>query len=240
MMLNLGEIKRSESCVVTLSGGADSTTMLYLAKSQFKEVIALSFNYGQRHSEELERAKKIAKDAGVEHHILDVSVLNQIVSCALTKKDIDVPHFSEVKDGVEPVTVVRGRNMFFGVLTSIFASERGIKNIMLGICQTDASNYIDTRDIFAKGLNVAVNLGIDSDITVYTPLMWMNKMESTKLAYDLGILDIIINDTLTCYNGNISKEGCKECPSCQLRNKGFKEFGEKYGVDMYETYGIRL
>lgn len=240
MMLNLGEIKRGESCVVTLSGGADSTTMLYLAKQQFKEVIALSFNYGQRHSEELERAKKIAKDANVEHHILDVSILGDIVNCALTKQNIEVPHHSEVKEDVEPITVVRGRNTFFAILTSIFASERGIKNIMLGICQTDASNYMDTKDIFAKTLNVTINLGVDPDITVFAPLMWLTKEESTKLAYDLGILDIIINDTLTCYNGNTSKEGCRECPSCKLRNRGFKEFGEKYGIDMKKVYGLDL
>ena len=231
---------KNQKAVIVFSGGQDSTTLLGLGKDTFSEVVAVSFNYGQKHSIELEQAKLICKELDIEHHILDVSLLNQLAPNALTRVDIDVCHHSEVKEGNEPNTVVRGRNMFFGVLTSIFASERGIKNIMLGICQTDASNYIDTRDIFAKGLNVAVNLGIDSDITVYTPLMWMNKMESTKLAYDLGILDIIINDTLTCYNGNTSKEGCRECPSCQLRNKGFKEFGEKYGIDMYEAYGIRL
>ena len=124
-MMVKSKFLKSQSAVVTLSGGQDSSTLLFWAKKTFREVIAVSFNYGQKHSIELEKAKNIAKIAGVEHHILDVSLLNQLAPNALTRVDIEVPKFDGELEG-EPNTVVRGRNGLFAWITSIFASTHNI------------------------------------------------------------------------------------------------------------------
>lgn len=219
---------KNEKAVVTLSGGQDSSTLLFWAKQNFGEVIAVSFDYGQKHSIELQKAKKIAKIAGVEHHVLDVSLINQLAPNALTRSDIEVPNFTEhLKD--EPCTVVRGRNGLFAWITSIFASMKGIKNVILGVCQTDFSGYIDCRDMFTKSLQVAINLGIDKDIIIHTPLMWLDKVETWQLADELGVLDIIEKETHTCYQG--VDGGCGKCPSCVLRERALKKY-KKLKEDM--------
>ena len=189
-MMVKSKFLKSQSAVVTLSGGQDSSTLLFWAKKTFREVIAVSFNYGQKHSIELEKAKNIAKIAGVEHHILDVSLLNQLAPNALTRVDIEVPKFDGELEG-EPNTVVRGRNGLFAWITSIFASTHNITNVVLGVCQTDFSGYIDCRDMFVKSLQTAINLGVDDKIVIHTPLMWLDKIETWQLADELGVLDII-------------------------------------------------
>ena len=214
---------KGQKAVVTLSGGQDSSTLLFWAKEVFAEVVAVSFNYGQKHSIELEKARKIANIAGVEHHILDVSVLNQLAPNALTRVDIEVPNFKEDLEG-EPITVVRGRNGLFAWLTSIFASTHNIENIVLGVCQTDFSGYIDCRDVFVKSLQTAINLGVDEKIKIHTPLMWLDKVETWQMADELGVLSIIEKETHTCYEG--VEGGCKTCPSCVLRERALTKYKE--------------
>lgn len=226
-MMVKSKFLKSQSAVVTLSGGQDSSTLLFWAKKTFREVIAISFNYGQKHSIELEKAKNIAKIAGVEHHILDVSLLNQLAPNALTRVDIEVPKFDGELEG-EPNTVVRGRNGLFAWITSIFASTHNITNVVLGVCQTDFSGYIDCRDMFVKSLQTAINLGVDDKIVIHTPLMWLDKIETWQLADELGVLDIIEKETHTCYQG--IQGGCGTCPSCVLRERAltkYKQLKEK-------------
>ena len=220
-MMVKSKFLKSQSAVVTLSGGQDSSTLLFWAKKTFREVIAISFNYGQKHSIELEKAKNIAKIAGVEHHILDVSLLNQLAPNALTRVDIEVPKFDGELEG-EPNTVVRGRNGLFAWITSIFASTHNITNVVLGVCQTDFSGYIDCRDMFVKSLQTAINLGVDDKIVIHTPLMWLDKIETWQLADELGVLDIIEKETHTCYQG--VEGGCKICPSCVLRERALTKY----------------
>lgn len=217
------ELLKLQSAVVTLSGGQDSSTLLFWAKRTFGEVIAVSFSYGQKHTIELEKAKKIAKIAGVEHHILDVSLLNQLAPNALTRVDIEVPNYVENLES-EPSTVVRGRNGLFAWITSIFASTHNISNIVLGVCQTDFSGYIDCRDMFVKSLQTAINLGVDEKIVIHTPLMWLNKVETWQMADELGVLNIIENETHTCYQG--VEGGCHTCPSCVLRERSLVKYKE--------------
>lgn len=214
---------KGQKAVVTLSGGQDSSTLLFWAKEVFAEVVAVSFSYGQKHSIELEKAKNIAKIAGVEHHILDVSLLNQLAPNALTRVDIEVPKFDGELEG-EPNTVVRGRNGLFAWITSIFASTHNITNVVLGVCQTDFSGYIDCRDMFVKSLQTAINLGVDDKIVIHTPLMWLDKIETWQLADELGVLDIIEKETHTCYQG--VEGGCKTCPSCVLRERALTKYKE--------------
>lgn len=214
-----------EKCVIVFSGGQDSTTLLFWAKKKFKEVIALSFNYGQKHELELQCAQDICKKHGVEHHILDMGLLSQLAPNALTRTDIQVDK-SSPEEGL-PNTFVDGRNMIFLTFASIFAKQRGINLIVTGVSQSDFSGYPDCRDIFIKSLSTTLSLAMDYQFVVETPLMWLDKAETWKMAHDLGVMDIVKNETLTCYNGIIGN-GCGECPACKLRKNGYVEFKEKF------------
>ncbi|WP_195925008.1 7-cyano-7-deazaguanine synthase QueC [Sarcina ventriculi] len=214
-----------EKAVVVFSGGQDSTTCLFWAKKRYKEVIAVSFDYGQKHSLELECAKDICKKYDVEHHIMDLNLLNQLAPNSLTRVDIKVDKKKE--ENKLPNSFVDGRNMLFLTFVAVFAKQRGINTIITGVSQSDFSGYPDCRDVFIKSLNVTLNLAMDYQFEVLTPLMWIDKAETWKLADDLGVLDIVKNETLTCYNG-IKGNGCGECPACTLRKNGYLKFKEQF------------
>ena len=214
-----------EKAVVVFSGGQESTTCLFWAKKRYKEVIAVSFDYGQKHSLELECAKDICKKYDVEHHIMDLNLLNQLAPNSLTRVDIKVDKKKE--EDKLPNSFVDGRNMLFLTFVAVFAKQRGINTIITGVSQSDFSGYPDCRDVFIKSLNVTLNLAMDYQFEVLTPLMWIDKAETWKLADDLGVLDIVKNETLTCYNG-IKGNGCGECPACTLRKNGYLKFKEQF------------
>ncbi|WP_234117486.1 7-cyano-7-deazaguanine synthase QueC [Clostridium hydrogenum] len=214
-----------DKAVVVFSGGQDSTTCLFWAKKRYKEVIAVSFNYNQKHKLELECAAEICKKHGVEHHILDLNLLNQLAPNSLTRTDIVVDKNAPAEG--TPNTFVDGRNLLFLTFVAIFAKQRGISTIITGVSQSDFSGYPDCRDVFIKSLNVTLNLAMNYQFVIETPLMWINKAETWKLADDLGVLDIVKNETLTCYNG-IKGNGCGECPACKLRKHGYVEFKKMY------------
>lgn len=214
-----------EKAIIVFSGGQDSTTCLFWAKKRYKEVIALSFDYNQKHKLELECAKDICKKYNVEHHILDLNLLNQLAPNSLTRTDITVDE-NAPSEGV-PNSFVDGRNMLFLSFVAVFAKQRGINTIITGVSQSDFSGYPDCRDVFIKSLNVTLNLAMDYEFEILTPLMWIDKAETWKMAYDLGVLDIVKNETLTCYNG-IKGNGCGNCPSCKLRKNGYLKFKELY------------
>lgn len=211
----------AEKAVVVFSGGQDSTTCLFWAKEKFKEVIAVSFDYNQRHKLELECAKDICKKHNFEHHILDMNLLNQLAPNALTRTDIKVD--KEAPKENLPNTFVDGRNLLFLTFAAIFAKQRSIKNIITGVSQSDYSGYPDCRDVFIKSLNVTLNLSMDYQFDIHTPLMWIDKAQTWQLADDLGVVKIIKNETLTCYNGVIG-DGCGNCPACHLREKGYQAY----------------
>ncbi|MEH7438450.1 7-cyano-7-deazaguanine synthase QueC [Neobacillus drentensis] len=211
---------KNSKALVVFSGGQDSTTCLFWALKNFNEVEVVTFDYNQRHSLEIECAKSIANELGVKHHILDMALLNQLAPSALTRDDIDV------KDGEEgglPSSFVPGRNLVFLTFAGILASQIGAKHIVTGVCETDFSGYPDCRDIFVKSLNVTLNLSMDSQFVIHTPLMWIDKAETWKLADELGALEFVREKTLTCYNGVIA-DGCGECPACKLRKRGLDEY----------------
>ncbi len=212
-----------DSVLVVFSGGQDSTTCLYWAKRKFKKVVALSFFYGQKHKLEIELAEKIARQAEVEFHVMDVSFIGNLGHNALTDTSMLMDEVKP-KESV-PNTFVPGRNLFFLSIAAVFARERGINHLVTGVSQTDFSGYPDCRDAFIKSLNVTLNLAMDTEFVIHTPLMWIDKMETWALADQLGVLDIIRNETLTCYNG-IPGDGCGHCPACQLRREGYEKFLE--------------
>lgn len=217
--------RNKDAAVVVFSGGQDSTTCLLWALKRYKEVVALSFDYGQRHKKELKCAENIAEELNVEWHVLDMGLLNQLAPNSLTRQDITVEKEAP-EDGV-PNSVVDGRNMLFLTFAAVFAKQRGITDIITGVSQSDFSGYPDCRDVFIKSLNTTLNLAIDYTFCIETPLMWIDKADTWKMADDLGGLSLVREKTLTCYNG-IMGDGCGECPSCKLRKHGYEEFVKRY------------
>lgn len=211
---------KNDKAVVVFSGGQDSTTCLFWAKKHFRDIEAVTFDYGQRHRLEIESAKEIAAELGIRHHILDMSLLNQLAPNALTRDDIQV---EEGKNGELPSTFVPGRNLIFFSFAGILASQIGAKHIVVGVSETDFSGYPDCRDSFMKSLNVTLNLAMDEQFVLHTPLMWINKAETWAMADQFGALDFVREKTLTCYNG-IKADGCGQCPACMLRKKGLDDY----------------
>ncbi|MCL2605284.1 MAG: 7-cyano-7-deazaguanine synthase QueC [Defluviitaleaceae bacterium] len=221
--------------MVLLSGGQDSTTCLYWAirRYGYENVSAIGFDYGQRHIGELQCAQTICDGLGVHFDVLALPVVNTITENALTRAEIPVDIVSAIStkpkdDGnnppsVPPNTLVEGRNLLFLTYAAIYAKSRGIKILVTGVSQTDFSGYPDCRDIFIKSTNVTLNLGFDYPFVIETPLMWLDKAQVWDLARELGVLDVIKEKTLTCYNG-IPGEGCGKCPACELRRRGYEGF----------------
>jgi 7-cyano-7-deazaguanine synthase len=212
---------KTKKALVLMSGGQDSTTCLFWAKSKFESVEAIGFNYGQRHNLELDLAEKIAADAGVNYYIAQISTLSDVSQNALTVGSINVEE--SVSDGNPPNTQVEGRNMLFLTYAAIYAKSKGISDLVMGVSQTDYSNYPDCREQFVRSAENSLSLAMDYTFTSHTPLMWRTKAETWQLADELGVLDIIKNKTLTCYNGIIG-DGCGNCPACKLRKKGWDEY----------------
>lgn len=210
-----------EKVLVVFSGGQDSTTCLYWAKKHFKEVYALTFKYGQKHVQEVDVARLIAQKAGVDWNVMDVSFISEIGTSSLTDASIEMDQ--EKPADSFPNTFVPGRNMFFLGITAVYARERGINHMVTGVSQTDFSGYPDCRDAFIKSLNVTLNLAMDEQFVIHTPLMWIDKCETWAMADRLGVLDIVRNETLTCYNG-VKGDGCGHCPACRLRREGLEKY----------------
>lgn len=211
-------MRNKEEAVVVFSGGQDSTTCLLWALSRYKKVYAISFDYGQRHVAELDCAKEIAEKLGVEHYILDMTLLNQLAPNSLTRSDIKVDE--NAPEVGTPNSFVDGRNHLFLSFVAVFAKQKGISDIITGVSQSDFSGYPDCRDAFVKSLNVTLNLAMDYEFNIITPLMWIDKMETWKMADELGGLELVHDMTLTCYNG-IKGDGCGHCPACKLRKRGY-------------------
>ena len=209
-----------DKALVVFSGGQDSTTCLFHATAHYNETELVTFQYGQRHSLEIDVAKNIAEDQGLKHHVLDMSLLSQLSPNALTRHDM------EIEEGTVPNTFVPARNMLFLSFASALAYQIGAKTIITGVCETDFSGYPDCRDIFVKSMNVTANLAMDCDFVIETPLMWLDKKETWALADQYGSFDYIRENTLTCYEG-IMGDGCGECPACQLRNDGLHAYMEE-------------
>ncbi|MDK3603349.1 7-cyano-7-deazaguanine synthase QueC [Staphylococcus pseudintermedius] len=222
----MSEVLNNEKALVVFSGGQDSTTCLFYAKKHFKEVELVTFEYDQRHAKEIEVAKEIAEDQGLKHHVLDMALLSQLTPNALTSHDMTIDSHNDV-----PNTFVPARNLLFLSFAGALAYQIGAKHLITGVCETDFSGYPDCRDSFIKSMNVTLNLAMDRDFVIHTPLMWLNKKETWALSDDLGVLDYVRDRTLTCYNGIIA-EGCGECPACQLRQRGLNQYLAERGREV--------
>lgn len=215
-------MKNKNAAMVCFSGGQDSTTCLFWAKKHFSRVEAVCFTYGQKHTQEVEVARQIAADANVPFHLLDVSLLSQLdTNCSLTNSSIEMD--AEKPEDSYPNTFVPGRNMVFLTFAAILARAHGIYNLVTGVSEADFSGYPDCRDTFIRSLNVTLNLAIDEQFVIHTPLMNLDKCGVWELSDQLGVFDLVRNKTLTCYNGVVA-DGCGHCPACTLRRRGLEQY----------------
>lgn len=226
-----------ETALVLFSGGQDSATCLAWALQRFGRVETIGFDYGQRHLIELacsgallEGINSLRPDWPAklgEGHTLKIPTLAEISDTALTRNVA----IEMGKDGL-PNTFVPGRNLVFLTFAAALAYRRGITHIVGGMCETDYSGYPDCRDETIRALQSALSLGMAKPFQLHTPLMWLDKASTWKLAQELGgrgLVDLIREQSHTCYLGERGTRhdwgyGCGECPACSLRAKGWREY----------------
>ncbi|PWC91874.1 7-cyano-7-deazaguanine synthase QueC [Azospirillum sp. TSO5] len=227
----------TNKALVLFSGGQDSATCLTWALEHFDHVETVGFDYGQRHRVELECRRRFREALttafprwGVKlgaDHMLDLTVLGQVSETALTR-DAEIRMQA---DGL-PNTFVPGRNLLFFTFAATLAYRRGLRHLVGGMCETDYSGYPDCRDDTLKALQVALNLGMDSRLVLHTPLMWVDKAGTWRMAEDLGggaLVRLVAEETHTCYKGDRATRhpwgyGCGDCPACHLRSAGWERY----------------
>jgi len=227
----------NSSALVLFSGGQDSTTCLAWALSRYDVVETIGFAYGQRHAVEMDVREPIRRRMAHmsslwrarlgRDWVIPLETLGSVSKSALTS---DLP-FGKRADGL-PSTFVPGRNLLFFTFAAIVAHQRGLKRVVSGVCETDYSGYPDCRDDTAKALQVAINLGMETRLVLETPLMWIDKSETWRLAEELGkqeLVDLIRDETHSCYIGERELrhawgQGCGACDACKLRANGWSKY----------------
>jgi len=207
---------RREGALVVLSGGQDSTTVLFWARNRYQQVQAVTFTYGQVHAREVECARTVARRAGVVHHVLPLDVFEKLGAGSLVKGGRPA-----ARDGL-PDTFVPGRNIIFFSCAAALAYTLGIRDVVVGVSQVDYAGYPDCREETVKALERALRLGLDYPLHLVAPLVRLSKAEVVKLARREGCFDMLAY-THTCYRG--LHPPCGTCNACRLREKGFREAG---------------
>jgi 7-cyano-7-deazaguanine synthase len=225
------------TALVLFSGGQDSTTCLAQALTRYQRVETIAFDYRQRHSVELDARLVVLQQLRAqfpewagrlgEDHLLDLGVLGQVSETSLTRDTA----FKMESSGL-PNTFVPGRNLLFLTLAAALAYRRGLEVLVTGVCETDFSGYPDCRDDTMKAMQLALSLGMDKRFLIETPLMWIDKADTWRLADSLGgnkLVNLIVEHTHTCYLGDREHRhawgyGCGSCPACELRARGYAGF----------------
>ncbi|TMH40238.1 MAG: 7-cyano-7-deazaguanine synthase QueC [Betaproteobacteria bacterium] len=228
-----------DAALVLFSGGQDSTVCLAWALGRYARVETIGFHYGQRHAVEMQCRTKVLHHLRTEFSqwagklgadtVLELDVIREVSESALTRD-------AEITMGANklPTTFVPGRNLLFFTTAAALAYRRGIKVLVGGMCETDYSGYPDCRDDTLKALQVTLNLGLERRFVIETPLMWIDKAATWRLAEELGgktLVQLIIEHTHSCYRGDRTERhawgyGCGACPACELRARGYKRFRE--------------
>lgn len=229
----------ARKALVLFSGGQDSTTCLAWALEQFGSVETVGFSYGQRHAAELDARPKILvrlrdgfpqwRERLKDDHQLHLDILSEIGGSALTD-DVAIA----MADNGLPTTFVPGRNLMFLTAAAALGYRRDIFELVGGMCETDYSGYPDCREATIEAMARALQLGLARDVKVHTPLMFIDKAETWRLAERLGgpvLVDLIREETVTCYRGEITNRhdwgyGCGDCPACSLRAAGYARYRE--------------
>lgn len=225
------------AALVLFSGGQDSATCLAWALDRFGRVETVGFHYGQRHEVEMACRRDVRAAISADFpewterlgpdHVLDLSVIGEVSETALTRE----AEIRLSRDGL-PTTFVPGRNLAFLVFAGMVAYRIDAPHIVAGMCETDFSGYPDCRDETVKAMNAALNLGMARAFEIHTPLMWIDKAETWRMAESLGgptLVDLIVERTHTCYLGERDKRhdwgyGCGTCPACELRARGWERY----------------
>lgn len=223
-----------KAALVLLSGGQDSTTCLAWALDRFEAVTTVGFEYGQRHSVEMQCRTVIREKIGRVNPVwqlrlcgdtvIDASILSSLSTTALTGPQ----EIGTTTEGL-PTTFVPGRNIFFLTLAAVVAYQQNIRHIVTGVCETDYSGYPDCRDDTIKAMQLALNGAMARQFVIHTPLMWIDKAATFQMADDLGgaeLIELVLEHTHTCYQGDRAHRhawgyGCDACPACELRRAGF-------------------
>lgn len=223
--------------LVLFSGGQDSTTCVAWALSRYAKVETIGFDYGQRHAVELtvrprllEQLKNLSpqwSQALGDDHLIDLSLLSKISDTALTQ-NVEIA----MQENGLPNTFVPGRNLLFMTVAATVAYRRGLTVLVGGMCETDFSGYPDCRNDTMQSLEATLKLGMATQFKIETPLMWIDKAATWKMARDLGgdpLVELIRTDTHTCYLGERGAlhdwgYGCGKCPACELRARGYRQF----------------
>ncbi len=226
-----------ETALVLFSGGQDSATCLAWALDRFDRVETIGFDYGQRHKIELECRKTLRIELAAQFpqwrgklgpdHLLDLGVVSTIGGTAMTEEVA----ITATETGL-PNTFVPGRNLLMFTVAAALAYRRGARHLVGGMCETDYSGYPDCRDDTIKALQVALGLGMDKRFVLHTPLMWLDKAATWKLAETLGgvdLIELIRRESHSCYLGDRTHLhpwgfGCGTCPACQLRSRGWDAY----------------
>ncbi len=230
----------NKRALVLFSGGQDSTTCLAWALHRYDHVETIGFHYGQRHAVEMQcrtvvfeqmrrRFPHWVERLGADH-VLDLSLLGQVSETALTQER----EIALQENGL-PSTFVPGRNILFLTFAAALAYRRDLAVLVGGMCETDFSGYPDCRDNTIKALQLALSLGLAVPLAIETPLMWLDKAATWRLAQELGgedFVDLIVEHTHTCYLGNRQNRqewgwGCGSCPACGLRRNGYLAYLEQ-------------
>ena len=227
----------TQNALVMFSGGQDSATCLAWALENYSCVETVGFTYHQKHSVELKCRKSVLQKIGsirsnwserlADDHVIDLSIISELGESALTR-DMEI---KMMENGL-PSTFVPGRNLFFFLAAGVLMYRRGISVLVAGMCETDFSGYPDCRDETIKAMQNALNMGLEKPLLIETPLMWIDKSQTWKMAKDLGgqnLVDLIVEETHTCYRGERSEKydwgyGCDNCPACELRKNGYRKF----------------
>jgi len=226
-----------KNALVLFSGGQDSTTCLAHALKTYERVETIAFDYRQRHHVELEARLRVLAEMRRQFpqwapklgqdHVLDLAVLGHVSETSLTRETA----FKMEASGL-PNTFVPGRNLLFLTLAAAVAYRRDLEVIVTGVCETDFSGYPDCRDDTMKAMQLALSLGMDKRYLIETPLMWIDKADTWRLAESLGgtaLVDLIVEHTHTCYLGDREHRhawgyGCGSCPACELRARGWERY----------------
>ena len=226
-----------KTALVLFSGGQDSTTCLAHALKSYERVETIGFDYRQRHHVELEARLRVLAEIRRQFphwaprlgqdHVLDLAVLGHVSETSLTREMT----FKMEASGL-PNTFVPGRNLLFLTLAAAVAYRRDLQVMVTGVCETDFSGYPDCRDDTMKAMQLALSLGMDKRFLIETPLMWIDKADTWRLAESLGgpaLVDLIVEHTHTCYLGDRAHRhawgyGCGTCPACELRARGWERY----------------
>jgi 7-cyano-7-deazaguanine synthase len=220
----------TDHALVLFSGGQDSTTCLAWALQRYGHVETIGFQYGQRHHVEMQCRDVIRAKLAPDHpnlgadHVIDIA--GGVAALGATALTSD----AEITAGAEglPTTFVPGRNLLFLTYAAALAWRRGLRRIVAGMCETDYSGYPDCRDDTIKAMQLALNLGMQRRFILETPLMWVDKAATWRMAAEMGLTALIVEDTHTCYRGDRAHRhawgyGCGTCPACELRAAGFSK-----------------